>query len=234
MKNRVPVNLNIMAIDIGLNYLGACTTTTHDHFLLDGHLLKSWSFFYLKKVHELEKINPQSKRIYKYKQKNLAYINQYIFKVNSYLKRYCKKNKIHTIIIGKIPTKKIKKNNLFFDMDYDYQNVNSYIMSCMYYETIDMAKQNNISVVFIDEAHTSNCSFYDNEWLIYKHRKGRVCRGRFKTFDGHNVHADINASLNFFRKNEKCERLLDFEKAKERMLLHPRKVFFPDNNQKKL
>ena len=69
MKNRVPVNLNIMAIDIGLNYLGACTTTTHDHFLLDGYLLKSWSFFYLKKVHELEAINPQSKRIYKYKQK---------------------------------------------------------------------------------------------------------------------------------------------------------------------
>ena len=126
-----------------------------------------------------------------------------------------------------------EKNNLFFNMDYDYQNVNSYIMSCMYYETIDMAKTNNISIVFIDESHTSCCSFYDDEWLIYKHKKGRVCRGRFKTFDGYNVHADINASLNFFRKNEKCERLLDFEKAKERMLLHPRKVFFPDNNQKK-
>lgn len=228
MKKKKPiVKSNILSIDVGLNYLGACATNQQDHFLLDGRLLKSWSFFYMKKAHNIAKINPESKRINKYKQKNYNYIKQYIFKVICYLKKYCKDNKIHTLLIGIIPTKKIHKPNMFFNMRYDFENVNAYIVSYMYYAVLDMAQELKLAIVQVNEENTSRSSFYDQDSFTNP-SNSRACRGRFKTVEGKSVHADINASLNFFRKNMACMKLLNFKESRERLLLFPRKVYFPD------
>jgi len=220
---------NLLSIDIGVNYLGACATNFGDQFLLDGKLLKSWSFFYIKKVTAIKAINTKSKRIQKYKQKHFAYIKQYLFKVICYLKRYCKNNQIKTIILGEIPTKNVNDNEYFFNMEYNYSNVNNYIMALFCYNVQNL----DIKVVTVKENCTSKISFYDLEPISAKVNAGRrgkrVTRGRFKTNEGKNVHADINACLNFFRKCNICMKYVDLDKCRKNLLLHPKKIKFSDD-----
>jgi len=64
------------------------------------------------------------------------------------------------------------------------------------------AQLKGISVLTVDEAFTSKCSFLDNE-PIKKHDKyvgKRIKRGLFKTFNGTLINADINAGYNIMKK----------------------------------
>ena len=62
--------------------------------------------------------------------------------------------------------------------------------------------EENISLVELNEAYTSKCSFLDNE-EICKHEKylgKRIKRGLFKSSTGKLLNADINGSLNILRR----------------------------------
>ena len=63
-------------------------------------------------------------------------------------------------------------------------------------------KQHGIQYHTIQESYTSKCSALDNE-EIKKHSQylgKRVKRGLFKTSTGKEIHADVNAAMNIFRK----------------------------------
>ena len=59
-----------------------------------------------------------------------------------------------------------------------------------------------VSVISIEESHTSKCSFLDKETIEHHdHYVGhRIKRGLFKTASGIRINADINGSLNIGRK----------------------------------
>jgi transposase, IS605 orfB family len=63
-------------------------------------------------------------------------------------------------------------------------------------------KKKNIEVITCEESYTSKCSFLDDE-EICKHEKyagKRVKRGLFRSSNGHEINADINAAYNIARK----------------------------------
>lgn len=60
----------------------------------------------------------------------------------------------------------------------------------------------NIEVIIQEESYTSKCSFLDDE-AVCKHEVysgKRVKRGLFRSKNGHDIHADINAAYNIARK----------------------------------
>jgi putative transposase len=63
-------------------------------------------------------------------------------------------------------------------------------------------KQIGIEVILNEESYTSKCSFFDNEDIKkHEHYNGkRVKRGLFKTSKGFILNADVNSSLNIFKK----------------------------------
>ena len=64
------------------------------------------------------------------------------------------------------------------------------------------AEEKNIEVITCEESYTSKCSFLDDE-EICKHEKyagKRVKRGLFRSSNGHEINADINAAYNIARK----------------------------------
>ena len=64
------------------------------------------------------------------------------------------------------------------------------------------AQEKNIEVITHGESYTSKCSFLDDE-EICKHEKyagKRVKRGLFRSSNGHEINADINAAYNIARK----------------------------------
>ena len=67
----------------------------------------------------------------------------------------------------------------------------------------------SITVVEVNEAHTSKCSFLDNEPIEHHETymgqrgvyiNGIVCRGLFRTHGGQVINADVNGALNILRK----------------------------------
>ena len=64
------------------------------------------------------------------------------------------------------------------------------------------AEEKNIEVITCEESYTSKCSFLDDE-EICKHEKyagKRVKRGLFRSSNGHEINADINAAYNIAKK----------------------------------
>lgn len=64
------------------------------------------------------------------------------------------------------------------------------------------ANDYNIEVITQEESYTSKCSFLDDE-AVCKHEiyaGKRVKRGLFRSKNGHEIHADINAAYNIARK----------------------------------
>jgi putative transposase len=60
-------------------------------------------------------------------------------------------------------------------------------------------KKLHLEVILNEESYTSKCSFFDNE-NIKKHDHYKGKRGLFKTDKGFILNADVNGSLNIFKK----------------------------------
>lgn len=60
----------------------------------------------------------------------------------------------------------------------------------------------NITIVIINESHTSKCSFLDAEPIGHRDRYvgRRVTRGMFHAADGRRINADVNGAYNIIRK----------------------------------
>ncbi len=88
-------------------------------------------------------------------------------------------------------------------------------------EILYKANSVGIDVLLVNEAHTSKCSFLDNESVehhdIYLGR--RVSRGLFKASDGRIIKADVNGAYNILKKSFPKAILAD---RIEDVGLHPR------------
>lgn len=204
-KQEVNTNTNVMAIDLGLNNIVACTNKENaNSLLISGREAKSKNRYINEKIRKLQQIKmkmektsknykstKQINKLYEYR-KN--YMNTYMHKVSKMVIEYAKENKCITIVVGEL--KDIKQG-----MDYNKNFVQipiSKLVKMIEYK----AKLEGIKVEKISEKYTSGVSALDKEEIIKENynKKRRISRGMFVTSKGIKINADINGSLNILRK----------------------------------
>lgn len=197
-------NNNILAIDLGVNNLAACSSTNNISFIINGKPLKSINQYYNKKLANLKsdlKKNhnkSSSDRIQKLTLKRNNKINDYIHKTSKKIIQLCQENNIDNIVIGKNDGWKQKinignKNNQNF-VQIPFENL---IQKIAY-----KAKLQGLEVTTIEESYTSKCSALDLEPIERReiYVGNRIKRGLFITNLGKLINADINGALNILRK----------------------------------
>ncbi len=196
---------HILGIDLGLNNLiTAVNNNGCRPFIIKGGIVKSINQYYNKKVAYFRSIENKkgnfrdTKRIQKLHLKRNNKINTIFHRISKKVIKYCIQNNIGAIIIGynggwKQRINIGKKNNQNF-----VQVPFLKLIKQIKYKAIIKG----IRVFTVDEAHTSKCSFLDNE-PIEKHKKyrgKRIKRGLFKTSNGIIINADVNAAYNIMKK----------------------------------
>ena len=197
---------NLLSIDLGLNNLiTAVNNIGLDPIIIKGKVIKSINQYYNKQLAyyrsiENKKSNFQNtKRIQKLHLKRNNKINTMFHRISRFLIDYCIENNLGTIIIGyndgwKQNINIGKKNNQKF-------------VQIPFLRLINQVKYKSeligITVITINENHTSKCSFLDNEEIRH-HKKyigKRISRGLFRTSNGTLINADVNAGYNIMKKS---------------------------------
>lgn len=216
------INDNKIAIDLGINNLCAVTNNINEeYFIINGKPLKSINQYYNKMLAKYKSDLPKnvytSNKIRKLTNKRNDKINCEIHKVTKYLVSWCEEHKVSNIIIGynkewKNECNMGKKNNQkFIQIPYlDLLNTLKY-----------KARLVGIDIILTEESFTSKCSFFDHEEM--KHHNNylgkRIHRGQFKTNEGFKINADMNGSLNIFKKV-----VPEFIEGNRGFAVNPRKV----------
>ncbi len=205
-KQDLGFNINrMLSIDLGLNNLiTAVNNIGLDPIIIKGKVVKSINHYYNKQLahyrrFENKKNNFQdTKRIQKLHLKRYNKINTIFHRISRSLIKYCIKNNLGTIIIGynygwKQNSNLGKKNNQNF-------------VQIPFLRLINQIKYKSemigITVIMINENHTSKCSFFDNEDIRHhkKYKGKRISRGLFRTSNGTLINADVNAGYNIMKK----------------------------------
>lgn len=196
---------NVMAIDLGLSNIVACTNLDNNRTLIvPGKQLKSKNRYINNEIKKYQSINMKMlkdskkhkntkkiKKLYEYR-KN--YMNTNMHKISKMVIEYAKENKCYEIVIGDI--RHIKQ-----EMNYNKSFVQIPLQILV--EKIKYkAKLEGIEVKLIKEKYTSGVSALDLETIDKNsyNKKRRIRRGIFVTNKGIKINADINGSLNILRK----------------------------------
>lgn len=203
-EKEIQLNNSVLAIDIGVNNIASCVTTTGDKFLINGKQLKYINHNYNKRVANIQsklklthnKNKSRYKSIITNKRNNR--INDYLHKITTYIVNQAVSKNIGTIVVGynkewKQDTNMSKSNNQNF-------------VNIPFYKFISMleykSKLKGIIFKTITEEYTSKCSFIDEE-EIGKHKEyigKRVSRNFFRSKEGIIINADINGAYNILKK----------------------------------
>lgn len=197
-----PENESIMGVDLGLDNLATCTTTTGNSFIINGRPLKAINAFYNKRKAKLQsQLKPNvhtSKRIERLTFRRNQKIEDAMHKASRYIVDLAKSMNVSKIVIGNNKNWKQeinlgKKTN---------QSFTSIPHSHLTYKVEYKAKMEGMEVIQTEESYTSKCSSYDLE-TIQKHDMyvgRRVKRGLFRTQGFRYINADANGSVNIIRK----------------------------------
>ena len=195
---------NIMAIDLGINNIVACTNKENmDMLLVSGREAKSKNKYINEKVKNLQQIKMKmvgnkkykdTKQIKRLRKKRNDYMNTFMHKVSRMVIEYAIKNKCSKIVIGDL---KNIKQNMNYNKDFVQIPLEQLVKKIEY-----KAKIEGIEVVKISERYTSGVSAIDREEVNKENynKKRRKYRGLFITNAGKEINADINGSLNILRK----------------------------------
>ena len=199
---------NALAIDIGLNNLATCATSSGSSFIIDGKQLKSINCYFNKKKAKLQSILDKqnykySKKYYRLQEKRNNKVNDYIKKSARYIINYCISNDIGIIVIG--VNKEMKQNiNLGKRNNQQFQQVPFYKFRC---HLKYLCNRYGIRYVEQTESYTSKASFFDEDEIPTEYKEGekpkfsgrRIKRGLYKTKEGYLINADVNAALNILK-----------------------------------
>jgi len=196
---------NILSIDLGLtNLITAVNNNGCRPFIIKGGIVKSINQFYNKQLAYFRRIENKkgnfqdTRRIQKLHLTRNNKIKTIFHRISKNITEYCVQNNIGKIVIGynnewKQKINIGKKNN---------QNFVQIPLLKLVKQIEYKAQLKGISVLTIDEAYTSRCSFLDKE-SIEKHEKyvgKRIKRGVFRTSNGTIINADVNAAYNIMKK----------------------------------
>ena len=196
---------HILSIDLGLNNLiTAVNNNGCKPFIIKGGVIKSLNQFYNKQFAYFRSIENRkgnfqdTKRIQKLHLKRNNKITTIFHRISKKVIECCIQNGIGTVIVGynhgwKQKINIGKRNN---------QNFVQVPLLKLVKQIQYKAQLKGISVLTVDEAYTSKCSFLDNE-PIEKHQTyvgKRINRGLFKTSHGKIINADVNGAYNIMKK----------------------------------
>ena len=218
-----------LGIDLGLNNLMSCVSTTGSPFIISGRKLKSYNQWYNKEISRLKSINDLNpgttkvtKKMYNIIQKRNNRVEDYIRKSVRMVINYCIDNKIGNIVVGYNKSQKQginigKKNNQNFTQIPLFKIRQKLEYLCKYY---------GIEYIEQEESYTSKSSFlsldpipdYKDtpkkgtiEYIIYNSSTNsdnqtlfsgkRISRGLYKDHKQNLIlNADINGAANILRK----------------------------------
>ena len=213
-KENIQLNTNnALAIDLGVNNLCTCITSTGKSFIIDGRKLKSINQFFnkrnagLQSIKDKQNIKRQTKQQYLVSQKRKNRIDDYINKTCRYIINYCLVNDIGTLVIG---------YNQSFQNKANLGKKNNQIFTQLPFGKIRekleyLCKRYNINYILQEESYTSKASFFDNDELpiynadnpqTYEFSGKRIKRGLYQTKNNYLFNADCNGALNILRKSK--------------------------------
>jgi len=204
---------NALAIDLGVNNLATCVTTTGKSFIVDGRRLKSINQWFNKRNAHLQSIKDKQgmkkdttnlQKTIRRKRNNQ--VSDYISKTARLIINYCLENDIGNIVIGYNKTLQRscnlgKANN---------QNFVSLPLGNLKKKIFYLCKMYGIKLTIQEESYTSKASFFDGDMIPrycvnnpkdYLFSGSRTKRGMYCTANGSNLNADINGALNIMRKS---------------------------------
>lgn len=195
----------IASIDLGVDNLVTMTNNIGlNPIIINGKSIKSVNQYYnkrLAKEKSLLKIRhgkDWSKKLDIITFKRYQRIKNYMHNTSSYIIKWCLKNEINTLIVGKNKewkqdTSMSKQNNQKF-VNIPYQML---LQQLQY-------KCENVGIKYIEteESYSSGTSFLDGEEPIKQNydKSRRIERGLFKTNSGLLINSDVNGSLQIMMK----------------------------------
>ena len=205
---------NALAIDLGINNLCTCITSTGKSFIIDGRRLKSINQWYNKQnsyyqsIKDKQNINvKQTHKQYCLTNKRNRCVSDYLSKASRLIINYCLNNDIGNIVVGynetfqKDVTLGKITNQSFVQIPYGRLRDKLEYLCTLY----------GINYIKQEESYTSKASFFDKDDIPlynadnpkdYSFSGTRVKRGLYKTKNNKYLNADINGALNILKKSK--------------------------------
>jgi IS605 OrfB family transposase len=203
-----------LGIDLGLNNLATCVSSTGKSFIIDGRRLKSTNQWYnkrnafLQSIKDLQGIKGLTHRQAGLLDKRNHQVSDYLNKSARYIVDWCISNQISKIVVGYNPDLKQsvnmgKRNN---------QNFTQIPIFTLKRKLESLCERYGIEVTAQEESYTSKASALDNDTIpvwnadnpqTYKFSGKRIKRGLYQTGSGWLVNADCNGAANILVKHFK-------------------------------
>ena len=230
-----PQNLNadnVLAIDVGIDNLASCVTTTGTSFIVDGRKLKSINQWYNKQlahyasIRDRQNIKDFTARMSRITDKRNRKVTDCMHKAARHIVDYCIANDIGTLIVGHNVDQKQavnmgKANNQKF-VQIPFDQLRTYLKT--------LCERYGIAYIETEESYTSKASFLDGDEIpVYdtKHpytgtfSGKRIKRGLYRTKENTLVNADINGACNIAKKGKQN---LSYEELCRGLLASPLRI----------
>lgn len=230
-----PQNLNAgnaLAIDVGLDNLASCVTTTGTSFIVNGRKLKSINQWYNKQlahyasIKDHQHIKGFTESMSRITDRRNRQVTDYMHKAARCIVDFCIANDIGTLIVGRNIDQKQsvnmgKANNQKF-VQIPFDQLRTYL-KCL-------CGRYGIAYIETEESYTSKASFLDGDDIPVFDAKNpytgtfsgkRVRRGLYRTKENTLVNADINGACNIAKKGKQN---LDIEGLCRGLLASPLRI----------
>lgn len=203
---------NALAIDLGLNNLATCVSTTGASFIVDGLPLKAINQWFnkenarLQSIKDLQGIKGTTERQVRLTINRNNRVRDYLNKTARTIINWCIERTVGTVIVGVNPGMKQEiniggRNNQNFVQIPHWSLRNKLKSLCERY---------GITFIEQEESYTSKASFLDgddiptynpNNPTEYKFSGRRVKRGLYRSHNGHLISSDCNGAANIGKKS---------------------------------
>lgn len=203
---------NAIAIDLGLNNLAACVSTTGVSLIVDGKPLKSINQWFnkenarLQSIKDLQGIKGATERQARLTINRNNRVRDYLNKTVRGIINWCVKEGLGTVIVGVNPGMKQdinigSRNNQNFVQIPHWSLRNKLKSLCERYGLLYQEQE---------ESYTSRASFLDGDSIPtynpdnpqeHQFSGKRVRRGLYQTQEGHLINSDCNGAANIGRKS---------------------------------
>lgn len=203
---------NALAIELGLDNLAACVSTTGASFIVDGKPLKSFNQWFNKENARLQSIKDLQGIKGTTEHQALLTINRnnrvrdYLNKTARTIINWCIARQVGTVIVGVNPGMKQEINiggrNNQNSVQIPHWSLRNKLKS--------LCERYGLTYLEQEESYTSKASFSDGDDIPtynpdnpqeYRFSGKRVKRGLYRSRDGHLISSDCNGAANIGRKS---------------------------------
>jgi len=231
----------IIGIDLGVNNLAACASTTGHTFLIDGKRLKAANQWYnkerarLQSIRDLHNMKGDTRKLASLAVYREDFILDYLRKAAKHIVDFCISEQIGTLVVG---VNRGQKQGVSIGHVNNQNFVQ--IPFCKFRRILkNLCRRYDIHYNEVEESYTSKASFPDKDILPeydpmrqgeYTFSGRRIKRGLYRTKYGYTLNADINGAANIIRKYKPDA---DFGSLNTSILLNPNRVQVLNTPRKK-